>query len=296
MNKRAGTLLPALLAAGLAAMSVADENGTGAAGMLAAYPFSAASSEQWKLPDKLNEISGLALTADRRLLGITDETAIVYELDYEEGRLVKAFALGEPVVKGDFEGIATADGRVWLVTSRGDIFESREGEDGERVDFARYETGLGRQCEIEGLAYRRTDEVLLVLCKGLKRGSDLDRLAIFAWSTRRQEVLADDTILLPDGEIAMAIRSNRLQPSGIAIEERSGHLFIVAARQRAVIELDPAGRFLFATVLPLASRHRQAEGIEMLPTGELLIADEGGGHRARLAIYRPERGSVALDD
>ena len=50
------------------------------------------SFRQWKLPGKLREISGLALTSDERLLAVTDESAIVYEIDYENGRLVKAFA------------------------------------------------------------------------------------------------------------------------------------------------------------------------------------------------------------
>ena len=54
----------------------------------------------------MREISGLTLTDDDRLFGIADEEAIVYELDSTEGRLVKTFALGDPVVLGDFEGLA----------------------------------------------------------------------------------------------------------------------------------------------------------------------------------------------
>ena len=265
--------------------------GVAAQGVLDRYEFSAETSEQWRLPDKLNEISGLALTGDGRLLAVTDESAIVYELDYSAGRLVKAFALGDPTARGDFEGIAWSDGRVWLVTSKGVIYESAEGEDGERVDYAEYETGFGKLCEIEGLAYRRSGGMLLLLCKKIRQKSGLESLAIFAWSASSRRPVPEQTIALPDRDIAAALRMTRLNPSGLAIEPQSGNLLIVAARQRAVIELDARGSLLSARVLPLAGRHRQAEGIEILPSGVILIADEGGGHRARLALYSPGNSS-----
>lgn len=274
-----------LAAAFHAPAAIAQPTATGS--LLERYPLTAESSAQWRLPDKLNEISGLALTDDARLLAITDESAIVYELDYTEGRLVKAYALGEPTERGDFEGIAWFEGRVWLVTSKGKIYESTEGEDGERVSFEAFETGIGKSCELEGLAYRESDSMLLVLCKKIRKKSNLESLAIFAWSTTTRELVEEKTIAMPDREIAKALRLTRLNPSGIAIDERSGNLLIVAARQHALVELDADGGFVSARVLPLTARHPQAEGIEILPSGDLLIADEGGGHRARLALYRP---------
>lgn len=269
-------------------MQAAIAEVSGGDGILRRHSFSAASSQQWKLPDKLNEISGLALTGDSRLLAVTDEAAIVYELDYAEGRLVKAFALGEPTVRGDFEGIAHGQGRVWLMTSEGSIYESAEGEDGERVTFDEYRTGLGEFCEFEGLAFRQSDRVLLLLCKKVRKKSGLEGLAIFAWSTASREVDRAKTMALPHREIAAALRRTRLSPSGMAIAPQGGNLLIVAARQTAVIELAPNGDFRDARALPLAVRHRQLEGIEILPAGDILVADEGGEHRARLAVYRPD--------
>jgi uncharacterized protein YjiK len=289
LNRRAFAILAVFAAALHADDAAAEDPLPSAAGILGSYAFSSETLQQWKLPDKLNEISGLALTEDSRLLAVTDESAIVYELDYTAGRLVKAFALGEPTVLGDFEGIACGDGQVWLVTSNGVIYESAEGEDGERVAFDEYPTGLDRKCEIEGLAFRRSDRVLLILCKNIKKKSNLESLAIFAWSTTGNEVIADKTITLPDRAIAASLRIRRLNPSSIAIEEKSGNLLIVAARQRALVELDRDGGFVSARVLPLSSRHRQAEGIEILQSGAVLIADEGGGHKARLAVYRPRK-------
>lgn len=262
-------------------------------GVLEANTFSVEDFQQWKLPDKLNEISGLAVTPDGRLLAVADEAAIVYELDYEQGKLVKAFALGKPTLRGDFEGIALARGRVWLVTSNGLIYESAEGVDGERVAYEVHRTTAGRACEIEGLAQWRAEGLLLLLCKDLRRESELDGLAIFAWSMAERQLLPERTVALPDRRIVNELRDRRLRPSGIALDERSGNILIVAARPRAVIEITSDGTFVAAAELP--ARHRQSEGIEILQDGRLLIADEGGGHKARLAVY-PRAGRLAANE
>jgi uncharacterized protein YjiK len=273
---------------------LAFAQGAAAQGILGRYEFSAETAQQWRLPDKLNEISGLTLTGDQRLLAVTDELAIVYELDSSEGRLVKAFALGDPTLRGDFEGIAWSDGRVWLVTSEGVIYEASEGEDGERVTYREYDTDVGKRCEIEGLTYRKSDGMLLLLCKKIRKKSGLKGLVIFAWSTSGRTTVSEKTLALPDRDIAIALRMNRLNPSGITIDDPSGNLLIVAARQRAVIELDGGGSLLSTSLLPAAA-HRQAEGIAILPSGDILIADEGGGHRARLAVYSPTDPSASRE-
>ena len=107
---------------------------------------------QWQLPGGLREISGLALTGDGRLLAVSDELAIVYEIDYAAGKLVKRFALGDPALRGDFEGIAVVGETVWLMTSDGQLFASAEGADGEHVLYQELNTGLGGYCECEGRA------------------------------------------------------------------------------------------------------------------------------------------------
>jgi uncharacterized protein YjiK len=83
----------------------------------------------------------------------------------------------------------------------------------------------------------------------------------------------------------MQLETTNLHPSGIAIHPHSRSLFIIAARQRALIELDPEGGFISAGKLPKKKRHRQPEGVEISPAGELIISDEGDGSRARLAVY-----------
>ena len=242
------------------------------------------SFQQWKLPGKLREISGLALTSDERLLAVTDESAIVYEIDYENGRLVKAFAFGDPVIPGDFEGIAVLDGRVWIMTSDGQLFTAVEGADGERVQFQEFDTGLGHYCEFEGLGQDRVNGSLLLACK--ETAAKSDELKIFVFSVTDNDVSALSDIIVPGKAIADLIEKKRVNPSGIAIEAASGRHIMVAARQRAIFQLSGDGKLLDAIILPNKKHHRQAEGVEITSDGRLLIADEGGHGKARLAVYR----------
>ena len=263
--------------------------------VLARYPLTEETLQQWELPDKLEQISGLALSDDGRLLAVDDEQAIVYELDYDEGKLVKAFAFGERrTLRGDFEGIAWLDNRVYLVTSDGTIHIAREGADGERVSFSTHRTGVGRDCEIEGLAPDPDEQLLLLLCKRAVPGSDLSNPLIFHWSIADRTIEWTRRIELPMPAIEAALGSRGFRPSGIARAMSGERWLIVAARERAVIEIDREGRLIAARAFPLAERHRQAEGIELLADGRLLIADEGSGRRARLSVYRPLPDAIKI--
>jgi uncharacterized protein YjiK len=241
------------------------------------------SFRQWKLPIKLREISGLALTADQRLLAVTDESAIVYELDYDSGALVKAFALGEPTLRGDFEGIAVLGETVWLMTSDGRLFAAQEGGDGARMTFSQYDSGAGRYCELEGLAGDPGSGSLLLACKQTKAGRD--ELSIFRVPIVAGRPVELVTTEISAAEIAAKVDRREVRPSGIAIDPGSGNRVLVAASHAALITIAPDGTLIDAIILPGKGRHQQAEGIAITTDGRLLIADEGGNGRARLAVY-----------
>lgn len=294
MGRFAGVVLSLCASCGVVPVHA---DSSGADGVLGRYPLTEETFQQWKLPDRLEEISGLALSDDGRLLAVNDEQAIIYELDYEEGRLVKSFAFGERrTLRDDFEGIAWFERRVYLVTSDGTIYVAHEGADGDRVPFQSYSTGVGRDCEIEGLATDKSEQELLLLCKRSVPGSDLSRPLIFRWSIRDRTIEWVRRIELPQRAIEDALGSIGLRPSGIAHAPAENHWLIVAARQRALVEIDNSGQLVAARTFPLADRHRQPEGIELLADGRLVIADEGRGGRARLTVYRPAMNALMIDE
>ena len=76
----------------------------------------------WIMPNELKEISGLALTADGKVLAHDDEIGRVYVIDPRGGLIVKRFNLGESPPHGDFESITIAGSDIYLLASNGKLF------------------------------------------------------------------------------------------------------------------------------------------------------------------------------
>ena len=253
---------------------------------LASYSLAAETATHWKLPGRLAEISGLAMTMDNRLLAHNDEKGVIYEIDYRNGSIVKAFQLADMAapVADDFEGIATVDDQVYLVTSAGRLYECGEGADGEAVLFNTYATGVGRECEIEGLAYDESQRALVLMCKGARRADLEGQLGIYHWSIDEKQLIEDAHTVIPVIEFSRHIGGKKFQPSGIERHPVSGNYFVVAARQGAIAEITPSGKVVAAKQFS-AQWHRQAEGITFAADGALIVADEGAGRKARLTLY-----------
>lgn len=259
---------------------------------LGSYSLDPETATHWKLPRELEEVSGLAMTADNRLLAHNDERAIVFEIDYRSGSIVKSFQLSDTnfPVAGDFEGVAATDDRIYLVSSSGRLFEFREGSPGESVLFNVYATGVGRDCEIEGLTYDRSRRRLLLMCKDARRLDMEGQLAIYSWSIDRRELNADTPMVIPVKAFSRHIKGKKFHPSGIERHPVSGNYFVVAARQGAIAEMTPEGEVLDARKFQ-ARWHRQAEGIAFAADGTLIVADEGAGRKGRLTLYPVSDGA-----
>jgi uncharacterized protein YjiK len=256
--------------------------------VLSRYDLREAPAAQWKLPNRIREISGLATTADGRLFAHDDERAVVYEVDYQEGRLTKAFAFGDPAARGDFEGIAVVRDTVYLVTSSGRLYEGLESSDGERSHYNTYGTGLGDHCEVEGLAFEPGDRSLILICKTVDGDQLKGSIALFRWSIDQRTWTDDSPILIDRDAVTDEISGKSFNPSGIERHPESGTYLVVAARQEVIVEVTLQGDVL--AIAKLRGRtHRQVEGIAFSSNGGLLLGDEGSGRRARLTVYEASR-------
>ena len=243
-------------------------------------------ARRFKLPKQWREISGLTMLGENRLLAHDDERGVVFEIDYRDGSIVKSFALSDQLdpIADDFEGIAAAEGRVYLVSSSGRLYEFVEGTDGETVLYNLYTTGIGRDHEIEGLAYDPDQRVLLLISKNPKNPRQTGLVTICRWSLDTKQLVEDGHILIPAVALSNRIDSKRFQPSGIERHPVSGNYFIVAARQCAIAEITPQGQVLAVADLA-ADRHPQTEGIAFASDNTLIVSDEGVSKRATLTFY-----------
>lgn len=186
--------------------------------------------------------------------------------------------MGDPE-SGDFEGLAIApDGTFWLTTSTGDLIRFRAGADGARVGFESFDSGLGRVCEIEGLAFAVAEQSLILACKR-NRGRN-DALRLFAWRPGEQ---ARPWHEFDAAAVTAAAGIEDFRPSSVEIDSQSGDIWLLSAKDAAIAQFDQNGALRGAWAL--GSAHVQAEGLTLLPDGAIVIADEGGNGRALLSVY-----------
>ena len=239
---------------------------------------------RWVLPANLAEISGLALTADGRLFAHDDERGRVSEIDYRRGVVVKQFMVGKPVLQADFEGITVVGEMLFLLASDGKVFEFREGGNGERVDYAVHDSRLGRECEFEGLAFDPAINSLLLSCKNVGKKSLRNLLVIYRWTLQGGSGPQLSQLTVP---LARVIGSNGwkgLHPSDITRDPASGNYVLVAAQEKALIEITPAGEVVFARPLPASLEH--TEGVAITTDSILILSDEAGHRPAAISLYR----------
>ena len=251
---------------------------------------------QFKLPKKLREISGLALNNAQQLFAHNDEAGVIYQIDYEQGMVIRRYKLQEQTKK-DFEAIAATDKELFLITSKGALYQMplddidlHKAPDDVPLSFQRHKTGI--DCEIEGLTYLSSEQMLYIACKNLRKRDKgtairIHRRRIDAGKLSEIESLS---VTVQDLQSLLG-RSSSLQPSGITFAN-NGNLIIIAGRQNLLIELTTTGDLVGYAELP-SSRHTQPEGIAITNKGQLLLADEGDGKgdnkfRGRLSVYHPD--------
>jgi hypothetical protein len=245
---------------------------------------------RWLLPRELDEVSGLALTRDGRLLAHQDERAAIFEIDYRRGVIAKIFSAGDPVAADDFEGLAVAGDSVVLLTSTGQLYVFAEGRDGAHVPYRIVDTGLGRECELEGLAYDAARHALVLGCK--TPGGGLGRRGILLYRVPfgpgAPGVGADTGRTAPAERIVIDARRlppewKGFHPSAVEVHPTSGHYVVIAGDERAMLEVTPAGDVVRALAIP--GEHPQPEGLTILPDLTLVVSDEARGGPAAVTLY-----------
>ncbi len=249
-----------------------------------APPDSTTPIARWVLPVGLAENSGLALTPDGRLLAHNDEAAVVYEIDYRRGTVVKQFMLGQSVIRDDFEAIAVAGDRRFMLTGTGKVYEFREGNQGAQVPFSLHDSRLARECEFEGLTFDSTANALVLACKRILRKGLKDFVILYRWSLADSLKTAPEEVRIPVAEAIQGTKWKRITPSDITVDSQTGHYVILASQERAILTVSRDGGVVGIRALP--PRHPMAEGIALTPDGVLIVSDEATSGPATITLYR----------
>lgn len=241
-------------------------------------------AQKFSMPKGLTEVSGLAVASQNSVYAHNDEFAIIYEIDLDNGDILRAFALGDPTRKGDFEGIAVEEDRVYLINSSGHLFEAPIGNHRERVKFNLYDTGVGDFCEVEGLSNAGRPGEFFILCKQARESDAMPMLSIFKWSLRERLSLEAPWFDVLSASLGIE-NAEKFLPSAIEWDDATDSYVIISARNNAFIWVTAQGEVRSQQRLT-REEHRQAEGLALMPDGRVIIADEGQGKKpGMLTIY-----------
>jgi uncharacterized protein YjiK len=252
---------------------------------VACSPGNAAGDATFDMPSGLKEISGLAVAGPDSVFTHDDNYAIVYEIALGNGHVLRAFAFGDPTIEGDFEGIATANGKVYLITSDGLIYSAVPVANGKRASFQVYDTGIGSRCEIEGLAEAPEPGSLLVLCKRPRQKDAELRLTIYRWPLDTEEALAEPWLSLPMKDLLDKEDRSDFRPSALEWDPARQKLYVVSGRDHLLLVFDKDKHLLLQRHLD-RKKHPQTEGVTVMPDGRLVLSDEGSKTRSgTVAVY-----------
>jgi uncharacterized protein YjiK len=257
------------------------------------YDISADAGTQKRLPADLGEVSGLATTPDGRLFSHDDERAILYQIHPETGAILKSFSVGLLGTRGDFEGLAIAGERFFLITSRGSLLEFREGDSGASMGYEIHSLGLEAQCELEGLAFHEASGSLLVPCKNPKSDHLDGHLVVFSVPLDSMKPDPIPLVFLPLEAVDASGLGKNFHPSSIEVDPQTGSLILLAAREEAMIELSLQGEIRGSREFKRRN-HPQPEGLAFLPDGTMVLADEGQGGRGTITLYHPVSGGEGI--
>jgi len=238
---------------------------------------------KWIMPPQLKEISGLALSSRGTVFTHDDNVGRVSEIDPKTGILLKSWSLlGNQ--KGDFEAIAVAGSDVYLLASNGRLFKFREAGDGQQVPFSVYDTGLGKECELESLTYEPDSTRLVTACKRFLSKSDPHELRIFRIPLPLGDRAAMTSIRVPIDRVIGSNKWKNFHPSDMNIDPFTKNYIIVSSHEKGMVEVTPDGEVVRSQ--PLPGDHRQAEGIAITKDSILLVSDEANVMPPAITLYR----------
>jgi len=258
-----------------------------------------------KLPEMLEEISGITYLESGVLAAINDEKGNIYTIEIEDDNIDK-YDFGED---GDYEDIEFVNGELWVLKSNGQLTRV-ENYKKEKKDNKIYNTPLTSKNDTEGLGFDPANNRLLIACKanaGLNDKSIASpEKAIYAFDLKDKKLsespvytvneadLSKNTGKLPGWYMKLTNfftgkinRFSRFSPSGIAVHPVTGNMYIISASDNYLVVLNRDGNYLYISQLE-RTLFAQPEGICFSPDGELYISNEANGGEPTLLKFIPK--------
>jgi len=261
------------------------------------FPYSLNNPDnKFKLPDYLEEISGLSSCYKNKLACVQDEKGNIYVIELDKKLKISKYDFGKD---GDYEDIAVVDGTAYILRNDGRIYRVKN-FDNDDLKVKKFKTPLSEKNDTEGMAYDPLTHSLLIACKGTPGIGDETSLsgnrAVYRFDLENNELIDEPQFLINlekldnyrdessfnkfSRQLAKTFRlvesETSFKPSGIAIHPEFGDIYLISSVGKLLIVMDRRGKVLDIHDLD-PKLFRQPEGICFSTSGDLYISNEGQG-------------------
>jgi len=256
--------------------------------------------EEFKLPNKLKEISGLGIDATGKYLyAVQDEDGDLFLINTTTGEVEKE---GKFHKSGDYEGVEIANGRVFVVKSSGTLYEIVNFKE-EHQELIKHKFTFNKNSDVEGLGYDPIANRLLISCKGKAgKGEEFDfKKGIFGLDLDSMKLDEKPIYTISVEEVTAFLEINHhilekvdkliklfqpgeefiFGPSGLAVHPKTGDIYITSSVGKLLVVLQRDGKIKHIVKLK-KKIHVQPEGIVFAQDGTLYISNEGKDGKGKI--------------
>lgn len=248
--------------------------------------------KNYKLPGRLQEISGLAYWKENILLCVEDENGRLYLYDHAKEEVIQEIKFGK---KGDYEGVTQSENIAYVIRSTGKLFYFNIEDEPEvtKVDLP-----FKSSNDLEGITKGHKKDEFYIACKQnpelLENG--VEGRAVYTYNVKKDKVKTRPYIHLTSDSFKDEIKKAGLNPSkhmpflpsGIAVHPITEDVFLISSVGRLLIVLNKSGSIV--SMAPLKrSFYRQPEGICFDNEGNMFISSEGRGKKGYILKFIPTR-------
>jgi len=226
-----------------------------------------------KLPDRLNEISGLAYyPKDSGLFAVVDEAGVLYKLIRKKKVEVQQWKFAKT---GDYEDLVLLDSIFYVMKSKGDIMAFNF-QTPDSIKSEEYDIPLESKNEFEILYYDEAIGKLVMICKNCEAD---DKSIVSSWFfDPKTRTFSQGYITLDAPSILAELEGDekKFKPSAAAIHPVTKELYIISSINKCLVIADRDGKM--KKVYPLDPKlYKQPEGITFSPSGDMYISNEAAG-------------------
>lgn len=253
------------------------------------------------LPAELREVSGISIVDSETLVCVQDEEGIVFVYNVKKQAVSQTIDFAGP---GDYEGITPAGKDLYVLRSDGVLFRIHDFKK-KRHPVDSIQTGIPNK-DNEGLCFDEANKRLLIGSKSkISKGTEFKHLrTVYAFdlesNTLQKEALYTFDVqevkaFAKQHDIALPTKPGKKNPeeqvpaikfqiSGIYLHPKSGFLYVLSASDYYLFVFDRKGTLLHLEVLD-PKTFNKAEGIAIMPNGDLYISNEGQSGDPKILLF-----------